>query len=437
MKLKVRKSAIVHYFIIWVMIMMNDTFLYRNVLNKYGLAVLGACIALMIIYRKTIDSIQVLFTGFLLISVALVRLNVGGIGIEAWLTWATMIFVSVIAIRFDIDKFWDRFGNVVYFYALVSLIYFVVSLVSPEIIKQLSVFKALEIETITEWFTAERYNIQSNYVYGFFIYSLRDYAPTRNNSVFGEPGLYQIVLNTLVFALLFFRKKFTFSDRKVLKILIVCSLAIVTSQSTSGLLSLIVIFVGFLLERKIEIDNHSNSVKSLVRRFAIIGILMILLDYIVRGEGSLLYSVVLRKLFNEGSFSLSADTGSFRMITLLGSLSVLFTNPFGTGYDFLTEFFKTFSSGEYVGARIFYTFAALGIIPTIVIIIWYLHPILSSRKGFWFKTSFLFFLINTLIMQSKEFYPCLVLIPIYLSVCRQFRINPEDGLDYNSFGGEL
>lgn len=40
-------------------------------------------------------------------------------------------------------------------------------------------------------------------------------------------------------------------------------------------------------------------------------------------------------------------------------------------------------------------------------------------------------------MQSKEFYPCLVLIPIYLSVCRQFRINPEDGLDYNSFGGEL
>ena len=125
------------------------------------------------------------------------------------------------------------------------------------------------------------------------------------------------------------------------------------------------------------------------------------------------------------------------MITLLGSLSVLFTHPFGTGYDFLTEFFKTFSSGEYVGARIFCTFAALGIIPTIVIIIWYLHPILSSRKGFWFKTSFLFFLINTLIMQSKEFYPCLVLIPIYLSVCRQFRINPEDGLDYNSFGGEL
>ena len=38
-------------------------------------------------------------------------------------------------------------GNVVYFYALVSLIYFVVSLVSPEIIKQLSVFKALEIES--------------------------------------------------------------------------------------------------------------------------------------------------------------------------------------------------------------------------------------------------------------------------------------------------
>lgn len=430
MELKVRKSAIVHYFIIWLMIMMNDTFLYRNVLNKYGVAVLGICIVLMIMYRKTVDSKQVLFTVFLLISVALVRLNVGGIGIEAWLTWATMILMPVIAIRFDIDEFWDRFGNIVYFYAIISLIYFVVALISPEIIKQLSLFKALEIETITEWFTADRFNTQSNFVYGFFLYSLRDYAPTRNNSVFGEPGLYQIVLNTLVFALLFFRNKFSFSDKKVLKLLIICSIAIVTSQSTSGLLSLVVIFVGFLLDKRIEGNEYSHSVKSLIKRIAIIGIFVILFDYIVREEVSLLYTVILRKLFSNGAFSLSADTGSFRMITLLGSLQVLFTNPLGVGYDYLTEFFSTFSSGEYVGARIFYTFAALGIIPTIVIIIWYLHPILSVRKGGWFKTAFLFFLINTLIMQSKEFYPCLVLIPIYLSVCRQFQINLKDGLSY-------
>ena len=419
------------------MITMNDTFLYRNVLNKYSIAVLVGCITLMIIYRKTIDSIQVLFAVFLLVAVVLVRMNVGGIGIEAWLTWVTMILISVIAIRFDIDEFWDRFGNVVYFYATISLLCFVVALSAPEVIKQISIFKALETETITEWFTAEHYKTQSNYVYGFFLYSLRDYAPTRNNSVFGEPGLYQIVLNTLIFALLFFRNRFTFSDRKVQKILIICSIAVVTSQSTSGLLSLIIIFVGFLLERRIEINENSYSVKSLVRRVVIIGISVIFFDYVARGEGSLLYSVVLKKLFSNGAISLSADTGSFRMITLLGSLSVLFTNPFGTGYDNLAKFFITFSSGEYVGARLFYTFAALGIIPTIVIIIWYLHPIISSRKGFWFKTSFLFFLINTLIMQSKEFYPCLVLIPVYLSVCRQFRIKPEGGLDYYNSGGEL
>lgn len=81
---------------------------------------------------------------------------------------------------------------------------------------------------------------------GFFLFSYLEMHPTRNCGFYTEPGVYQIVLNSTLYILLFWKEKLMISsEKKYRKILLVIIAAIIACQSTTGYLALLLIILFF------------------------------------------------------------------------------------------------------------------------------------------------------------------------------------------------
>ena len=422
--MKIRPKVLMQYVLILLLFYLNDSFLYMKVLKSYDILILALCIGLFVYNKKLVDKRNVLFLSIMLAVVAFLRVAVGGVGLNVWSTWAIMILVTTIAIRWNTDDFLTRFINVVFFMAGTSCVIFVVGLVAPSIYKSLTVLSSNEFTKITHWYTGSNYVTTDFKEYGMLFYALRDYDKTRNNGVFGEPGLYQMILNTAYFCLLFFRSDLKFNNKKYKKILTIIILTIITTQSTSGLLSLAVTTLAFILSSNtIENQEQKNYVKNYVIAFVVVGFVTLGMDYVLRGTNSIIYKTVLKKLFSNGSFALDADTGYYRIVTVLGCLQAIVTHPFGMGYDALGVYLQGVVQGEYVAAQILVTFAALGVIPALIIIYWVFSPVINRRTGVWFSFAYIFMFVNSALAQSKDFYPALILIPIYVSIMSGIRRN--------------
>lgn len=73
---------------------------------------------------------------------------------------------------------------------------------------------------------------------------------TRNNGIFNEPGLYQMVLNTALYFTMFFPEQLKCGAKKQERYMLILIIAIVTCQSTTGYLSLGAIIVGYLMTKQ-------------------------------------------------------------------------------------------------------------------------------------------------------------------------------------------
>lgn len=417
MNLKISRTAFVQYVFIFLLFYLNDSCLYAEYLSRVDVLVFLLCITMMLCKKILIDMRNVLFLTLMLISVILVRLFSGGIGFDVWVTWAVMILVSTIAIRYDIEQFLPRFVSFVYFMACISICIFLLGLIAPNVYRSFTLFSSVQFSKISHWYSSTNFIVTDYKEYGMLFYALRDFDLTRNNGVFKEPGLYQMILNTAYFFALFFKSKLCFENRKYKRILLIIILTIVTTQSTSGLLSLFITTIAFILSKGTT-DRGSNRIH--LKKYILLAfsacIVILGLDYAIRGVNSILHVAFLKKLFAGGSFSLDADTGYYRMVTVIGCIQALSKNPLGMGYDALSSFLRGVIQTEYVGAQILITFAAIGIIPAVMIIIWLFSPFVKGRYGLWVTASYVFMFINSALAQSKDFYPALVVVPIYLSV---------------------
>ncbi|WP_462410348.1 hypothetical protein [Neobacillus sp. Marseille-QA0830] len=192
--------------------------------------------------------------------------------------------------------------------------------------------------------------------------------------------------------------------------LTVLIITIITTQSTTGYMGLAVLLLFYLTFKR----KKQKGLYSQLMFFVIACAVTLFIDYSVRGENSLLYSAIIFKVFNtSGGFDLSATTGEARMGTILLCIRTMLTYPFGIGYDSVHELLNVKVTG-YLAAQIMQTGAALGILPFIIILIWIFIPIIKSNIKSSVKILFVILYFNTALAQSREFYPVLIIIPIWV-----------------------
>lgn len=264
--------------------------------------------------------------------------------------------------------------------------------------------------------------------------------PNRNVGIFSEPGVYQIVLNSALFCLLFLSKyKSTIEAKKKMRYFYVYAIALMTCQSTTG-------YIGFLAIILVYFLSSYNSIEKIKQRIIIATIVILLyliVEYSINGTNSLLYRAFIRKLVtSSGTISVTADSGIYRMRTLIVTIGSMIKNPLGVGYDKLNAMINGYASdGDGgAGAVLFCTGAALGILTMLVIVFWTLYPVFKSRLiKMPAKLLFAFLFFNTALAQSEEIYATIIVVPIFLYVMlwNSQEVVKEDDMGHNVLKSKL
>lgn len=414
METRIHPRIFLQYVLVYFLLIMNQSVIQNTFLIKYSGIIIGTIFCLCFFKRKYRNQYIWMYIFFLLLVCTFLRYIVGGVGLSAWIGWTVYILTTFFVVQFNGKDFFDKYLRVVVVLAFISIICFILSLVNPELLRSLLLFHYESKTAWREYFDNINYIYRYYIVYGGPLYVLHTAHINRNCGIYTEPGVYQMVLNSALYILLFLEDYLSLSKKKKLKYFITLVIALLTTQSTTGYFGLAVIILFYFIGKY----KNDSKIKNRILAIACIGIVILTWDYNIRGNESFLYTSLIGKLTSEnGSFSLDATTGSARIGTILVCLSTMMKHPLGVGYDQLNALVDTKDTG-YVAAEIFRAGAACGVITFISMLVWIFYPILNSKLNQKAKTLYIFLYLNTALAQSSEFYPVLIIIPIYFCVLK-------------------
>lgn len=414
--IRLKKGEIIHYLLIYFMLLMNQSVFEQQYVGTMVQAGIVVCaFAVMFIVPRLAEKRTLYFITFLLLFTLMVRVISGGIGITSWFQWTSIILVTLVAVRFSTENFVDRFLNLVIFMAICSLIGFMWQMVDINSLRRILLLHGKLAQSYTEFSYFQNDVIKTLVQYpfdGLLLYVVNGSHTGRNVGIYTEPGIYQMVINTAIYLLLFGKNKF--SRKKKRNSLIILIVTLISIQSATG-------FIGGILVLLVYSFNHSRKFKEKndksIRRYVVwiigFGVFFVLAEYIIRGSKSFIYRLLLHKIFESfGVTTVALTSGGARLGMILTCLKLMVTQPWGIGFDG-TQAVIQMDTSRFAGAAIMEYGAALGLIPFIVTFYWFFSPVLrNTRINQIEKLLIIVVFLNTLLAQSAPFYPVLIMLPM-------------------------
>ena len=425
MELRVKKSALFQYLLIYIMLLCNSSNFYAykvdgNIVTQY---ILIAAMVVFLLLKKSVLSQQALTCVFVLLSFTIfVRLLQGGIGLSFWNEMAIKILCVAVAISIDNERFLDRFLKTVVVFAVISIFFWGLQLAGINLAKMIFTRFVTRNNSIT--YDYEGYRTVTNLPgYGQLIYSYLEVYRYRNIGIFSEPGVYQMVINAAICILLFFSQYIEIKPQRRKAYFFILSICLITTQSTSGYLGYLAILIAMLIKRR---ASNQKSVDVNWKGYVIsaigIGAIVLSVDYFTRGNNSLIYVSILSKLFtNNNQFSLVAEnsTGQYRVASLMMSLLAMVKCPLGMGVEKWNSFYRL---NELAGAGgwPFKFGAIMGVGPLAYLMYWIFAPLKKLKGDTVLIVLLVFLYFNTATAQSSAVYPALILIPMKQKKKREY-----------------
>lgn len=405
MRLAVRKRSIseitnicIQYFLIGLFVIAHNTWFYSLHDMVYRTLLLTISFVLYFLHPRMREKNLVSLMLLVLITTLIPELIFSGISgmriaIYNYMFIIEPLLLTYVTYQYDRKHFCNRFIKSIVFMAIVSLVFYGIAQINSEYLINSDMFQKVEMNRLT--YT----NFYCNY-----LYVLRDREISRNVGMFCEPGLYQILLNSALYLLVFYPNESAIKHRK--KAIVMLVVTLITTQSATGFIGLIIIMFGIIFSRQKQI---SKSIKQItVGVFAIV-IAFCVVDTIKNGVNSFIYIVIFEKIFNIGSNDLT--TGSVRLSTIITMLKLIIRNPIGYGFSYVSNYRVTYIP-EAVGARLFVTCASIGVVPIFVLLYFYVKRSFKNRiSDVQFVVLWLLY-INTTLAQSREFYPAILVLMI-------------------------
>lgn len=287
--------------------------------------------------------------------------------------------------------------NIVIFFAVISLVlYLTQNLFGRDIISRMF--------TYIQWG-------RGHYVNPLYTYATTDF---RNYGIFYEPGVYQILLIASLYFLILTNNCCGYTEFKRMIYILILVATILTTGSTTGYINLGFILIGILLGKR------RNKAESRIASVLAATVIVVIIEYFVNGDSSLIQTFLLDKLFamkGSGRTLYFSSSGGARLFMIDMAIQALKENPlFGIGASRVNfAIFETFGEGFGTGNGLFSMIATKGLIPTTVII----GPILylSYKNKISWQAYLIFILIyfNTVISQSTYSIgsPSFILMAMY------------------------
>lgn len=374
---------VLQYLLIYGILIGNRSVLMKIVGNNifYLFIIVSGLVALRYcqdVFRKK----EILFPCvFLTIAIIVVRLTGGTAGITFVAEMLSMSLLAYTAYRIDVENAATRFIKAVVFFSVISLTCYALSSVFPDMMK--SLLGRAYSETIT-FSQGSGWVSSSEWVYyGKYFYSLGREA--RNCGLYTEPGLYQIVLVAGLFLLIITPETLKLPYKKIYSYMVIILVTLLTAMSATGLLSALVIFIALILKKQhINIDG-ADKFRKLKRRATIlvsIAILGMILDYVFRGNESLLNVYFFEKLFGMSFSNLDGSTGNARLMALIAGVTAFIRYPLGAGTARVSSIANSLGFGTAAaGCGLFVYLGWLGIVGWLAVVSLTVRPMLRNKKS--------------------------------------------------------
>lgn len=390
--------------LLYLLLLCQDAGLYRNNSTIIRNIIFFVCIIFLMIWKAKIKKKEIVYFSLVaLIMVALRFYHHDAQFIDELMKVLEHLLVAYTIFKIDSNKCATRFVRIVTFFSMISLIAYAIANFVPEIY-DLPIFTSYKVA----W-------AGSDFIFkGVLFYVYRAFEPFRNNGIFTEPGVYQIVLSAAIFVLLFNGKSLDISKKKKVKYLTILCITMITTTSTTGYISLVALILLGAMQRKTVFPENR-----IARRILIVGVFIILIDYCVQGTDSFISVYLFDKLNSltlDGSQitgqSMWTSSGNARMAVYYQMIKVITSKPLGCGFTNFYNLLNVLYGGNAAGARLLIYFAAMGVIPMLLILFPIFNIMWKNKTSVYQFIAYIFIFINTGIAQSKGIYAALAILPL-------------------------
>lgn len=392
---KIKEKSLIQYLLCYLLILTAGATLWTYVLGGIGFkALIVLLINLLVLLKYKIKIPQ----SFSMYSIVTLGLFMGlsyytdggflaGNDFNSTLSFVIYTFTAYVIYKIDEENAARIFIRTVYFFAAISIFFFAIQVVLGNGVFPEAIFRSV--------------NYRSEY--GFLLYTICK-INMRNYGIFYEPGVYQTVLSAALY-LLMFNDNLNLSEKTKRKYMIVLSVAVFTTGSTTGYISLAILYVFNVLS-----GSGSKRMKAGFILLLIVG--GIGLDYVANGTDSLIYSIVIRKFleigFNRNSgYYRYGTSGGARVYLIDIALQVLGSKPL-TGIG-STSYYMNYLNGTAwenggTGNILCITIAKRGIVFTILAVSYVIHNAYKTKKNLYSFLAYLLVFFNTIFAQSQLVY---------------------------------
>lgn len=284
------------------------------------------------------------------------------------------------------DKFKKIFSDIILVLSIASIFSFVIYYINYEL---LNVFPII----------SNTNGVQYYFTGVSFIPIKVAYTMYRSYGIFREPGMYMVFLNiALIFEL--------FSKNINYKRIIVLSLALLTTLSTAGYLSLFLILIVFISKADIKIQN---KIYFIICVSVVIASILSFVDY------KFFFNRIFMKLFDGGSSSDSRlDSITINILLLLDNVHSI---PFGLGFENVESSFlkKAVEIKSLAGIHNTNTFFKILSVNGLVFFTIYMSSLLCFWRKYYKKEYLALFLIFCILLSNEDMIlNCLTyILPFY------------------------
>lgn len=395
MNLKIKPKAIFHYVLLYILLISQGSILFKNNRDIFILIMLIFSMIYLVFKIKNFVNKKYCFSVFILFIFLMITFVAtgGDLSIASILNIITSFLYIYVVYDYDKKIFCDRYVRLVTVLAQISLAFYMVQCFNRELLLQY----------------LPAYENSEQIYYGQFFYTmpLLNYGSNRNNGMFAEPGLYQIVLIIGLFFLLFMNKKLTLTKMQQKISLVSILVTIVTAQSTTGYISLVILILFFFLKKS---DKDMSRYKKII----VIAILIFVIWDLNKESEGLIYNNFIMKLFNQsGEVDVTVSTGAARYYSMLADMKIALKNPLGIGYNNYAQIWRSYllypiqDENSCVGLT--RTIASIGWLSSIYVLFFYLVLLKKNMKDMYAELAYIAIFINITLAQPSIFFMALMI----------------------------
>lgn len=315
--------------------------------------------------------------------------------------------ISYVAVKYDEDYFVERFVKMVVALSICSLLVFLLQLLDFNLVQSV----------LPVYYRHENGQV----FYGGLLAGAVKAHATRNIGIATEPGRHQIYIVAALYFIMFKADLMSVKEKRIKGYLILLLITLLTTQSTTGYLALVILVLGFLMQKRRNEHRikQKSDVRKKIKRTLLFLVFAGIIYFLLTGDNNIIYRIVIYKITDgAGNISFRQNTGSARVLSILIDTTIALKHPLGLGYD---RYQEIWTASRYMFPAIGVAdsasttgltsaLAAFGFPVWIAVIAFYCRNAKNNASGIIETVMLLLLLINTSLAQPNLAFPPLIVI---------------------------